>query len=155
MCDGGGDPRMSQLHQERAPGAKERSRFPIDPPDLRIRTEHPRLRARGMRANNLEALLQRGSIDRFRFVAHDRPAEISLVRRSQPSCSHPHLRLTTMRAALRIPAGPGHANPRTSFGWPKISLVSWGWAQSPGVNVQEAPAPVFCLSSFGPIVQVS
>jgi len=31
----------AQLHQERAPGAKERSRFPIDPPDLRIRTEHP------------------------------------------------------------------------------------------------------------------
>ena len=60
------------MHQERAPGAKERSRFPIDPPDLRIRTEHPRLRAGGMRADKFEALLQRGSIDRYWSIAHDR-----------------------------------------------------------------------------------
>src|SRR4051794_36392886 len=64
---------MSQLHQERAPGAQEHSRFSIDPPDLRTRTEHSRLRTGGMRANKREALLQRGSIDRFWSIAHDRP----------------------------------------------------------------------------------
>jgi hypothetical protein len=74
---------MSQLHQERAPGAKERSRFPIDPPDFRIRTEHSRLGTGGMRANKREALLQRGSIDRFWNIAHDRPAAISHLRGAQ------------------------------------------------------------------------
>src|SRR5437764_532508 len=54
------------------------------------------------------------------------PAEISHVRRSQPSCSHPHLRLTTMRAALRIPAGPGHAKSEDFVDWPNISLLGLG-----------------------------
>src|SRR4051794_19336072 len=85
---------MSQLHQERAPGAKEHSRFSIDPPDLRMRTEHPRLRTGGIRANKREALLQRGSIDRFWNIAHDRP-DLTPVWRSKglTACTGSHGRV--------------------------------------------------------------
>jgi hypothetical protein len=52
------DPRVSQLEQEGAAGAKEYEGLAIDPPSQRIRTEHAFHLSRRERSNHLELTLK-------------------------------------------------------------------------------------------------
>ena len=56
--DGRRDPRVSELEQEGAAGAKEYEGLAIDPPSQRIRTEHAFHLSRRERSNHLELTLK-------------------------------------------------------------------------------------------------
>ncbi len=56
--DGRRDPRVSQLEQESAAGAKKCERLAIDPPSQRIRTEHAIHLSRRERSDHLELTLK-------------------------------------------------------------------------------------------------
>ncbi|MGY4297535.1 hypothetical protein ACVWXN_005630 [Bradyrhizobium sp. i1.4.4] len=58
LRDGGSDPGMRQLQQQRAAGAEKDDGLPVDLPGHRVRAEHAGNRSRGVGADLIEGQFQ-------------------------------------------------------------------------------------------------